>query len=400
MIFSFGIILLCGFIIGYILDKIHVPGLVGMILLGLLFGPYCLNFIDPSILNISSELRQMALVIVLTRSGLNLDFSSLKKIGRPAILMCFLPATFEIIGSIVGGYFILHLSILESILLGATLGAVSPAVVSPRMIKLIEEGYGDDKNIPKLILAGSSVDDIYVIVIFYAFLGLVQNNVFDYVSIALIPVTIIGGVVLGIVMGIIYNFVIRKINFTLTINILIMLSLSFIMIGIENALKKYVDISALLGIIVLAMITLYSNKDKAKDLSKGYNSLWKFFEILLFVLVGASVDFSFALKNFFPSLCVLLIALMFRCIGVYVCLIMTKLTLKEKLFCAICYLPKATVQASIGGIALSLGLECGSIILTVSVLSILITAPIGAFLIDILSKRVLTKSECNSSIIN
>lgn len=393
MIFSIGLILILGFIIGWLLSKIKIPGLVGMIIVGLLIGPYCLGLIDEKILSISTELRQVALVIILTRSGLNLDIDSLKKIGRPAILMSFIPATLEIIGTTLISQLLLEITIFESILLGTVLAAVSPAVVSPRMIKLIEERFGEKHQVPKLILAGSSVDDIYVIVLFYTFLGLVGNNTFDFVSITMIPVTIILGVLLGIIVGLILSYILKKTNFKTAINILIIISSSFLMIGLENMLKDYISISSLLGIMVIGIILLFRNKEQAKQLSDGYNNLWIFFEIILFVLVGATVDFSYAINNGLIAILILMIGLLFRTLGVLLCLIKTKLTFKERLFTILAYIPKATVQASIGGIALSLGLSCGSIILTVSVISILITAPIGAILIDNLSSKLLDRTD-------
>ena len=393
MILSLGLILILGFIIGWLLSKIKIPGLVGMIIVGLLIGPYCLGLIDEKILSISTELRQVALVIILTRSGLNLDIDSLKKIGRPAILMSFIPATLEIIGVALISQLLLEITIVESILLGTVLAAVSPAVVSPRMIKLIEERFGENHQVPKLILSGSSVDDIYVIVLFYTFLGLVGNNTFDFVSITMIPVTIILGVLLGIIVGLILSYILKKTNFKTAINILIIISSSFLMIGLENMLKDYISISSLLGIMVTGIVLLFRNKEKAKQLSDGYNNLWIFFEIILFVLVGATVDFSYAINNGLIAILILMIGLLFRTLGVLLCLIKTKLTFKERLFTILAYIPKATVQASIGGIALSLGLSCGSIILTVSVISILITAPIGAILIDNLSSKLLDRTD-------
>lgn len=393
MILSLGLILILGFIIGWLLSKIKIPGLVGMIIVGLLIGPYCLGLIDEKILSISTELRQVALVIILTRSGLNLDIDSLRKIGRPAILMSFIPATLEIIGTTLISQLLLEITIVESILLGTVLAAVSPAVVSPRMIKLIEERFGENHQVPKLILAGSSVDDIYVIVLFYTFLGLVGNNTFDFVSITMIPVTIILGVLLGIIVGLILSYILKKTNFKTAINILIIISSSFLMIGLENMLKDYISISSLLGIMVTGIVLLFRNKEKAKQLSDGYNNLWIFFEIILFVLVGATVDFSYAINNGLMAILILIIGLLFRTLGVLLCLIKTKLTFKERLFTILAYIPKATVQASIGGIALSLGLSCGSIILTVSVISILITAPIGAILIDNLSSKLLDRTD-------
>ena len=392
MIFSIGIILLLGFIVGWLLSKIKIPGLVGMIIIGLLIGPYCLCLIDDRVLAISTELRQIALVIILTRSGLNLDIESLKKIGRPAILMSFVPATCEIIGVTIASQLLLDMTIFESILLGTVLAAVSPAVVSPRMIKLIENKFGEEHQVPKLILAGSSVDDIYVIVLFYSFLGLVQNNTFDFFTVSMIPLTIIFGILLGIIVGLILSFILNKTKFKNSINVLIVLSTSFLMIGLENLLKDYFSISSLLGIMVVGIVLLFKNKEKAKELSAGYNNLWIFFEIILFILVGATVDFKYAVNNGLIAVLILMLGLLFRVFGVILCLIKTNLTFKERLFTIIAYIPKETVQASIGGIALSLGLSCGSIILTVSVLTILISAPIGAILIDNLSHKLLERT--------
>ena len=389
MILSIGLILMLGFLIGWLLSKIKIPGLVGMIIIGIVIGPYCLSLIDDSILNISKELRQIALVIILTRSGLNLDIESLKKIGRPAILMSFIPATLEIIGVALISILLLKLNIFESLLLGSVLAAVSPAVVSPRMIKLIENRLGENHQVPKLILAGSSVDDIYVIVLFYLFLGLVENNVFNITSVLTIPLTITLGILLGILVGIILATILNKTNFKLAINVLIVLSTSFLMIGLENILKEYISISSLLAIMVMGIVLLFKEPTKSKELSVGYNNLWLFFEIILFVLVGATVDFSYALNNSLKAILILLFGLTFRMLGVLLCLIKTNLNNKEKLFSIISYLPKATVQASIGGIALSMGLSCGTIVLTVSVIAILITAPLGALLIDKLSQKLL-----------
>lgn len=397
MILSFGLILILGFIIGYLLNKIKIPGLVGMILIGLLIGPYVLNLIDPKILNISSELRQIALVIILTRSGLNLDLNNLKKIGRPAILMSFLPATFEIIGVTIASYFILHLKITEGILLGAVLGAVSPAVLSPRMISLIDNDQNPN-HVAEIVLAGSSVDDIYTIIIFYGFLGLVQNNSFDYISLLNIPISIILGILLGIIVAIPLALFVKKTNLKITQYILIILSISFLMIGLENILKPYVEISALLGIIVIGITILFVVPIKAKNISNGYNNLWLFFEILLFVLVGASLNISYVVNNALLAITVILLGLTFRTMGVLLALIKTGLTTKQKIFIVISYLPKATVQASIGGIALSMGLDCGEIVLTVSVLAILITAPIGAFLIDNTKNYFLNEKRSESTL--
>lgn len=391
MVFSMGLILIGGFLIGCLFRKIKLPSLVGMLVFGICIGPYGLNLIDGSILSISAELRQIALVIILTRSGLNLDIKSLKKIGRPALMMCFIPATFEMVGVTLGGYFLLHLSLFESMLLGAVLGAVSPAVVSPRMLCLIEQGYGEEHNVPKLVLAGSSMDDIYVVVLFYSFLGLVQSNALNITEILMIPISIILGILLGGIGGILLHLCFKKWNMSRTTAVLLTLSVSFLCIGMENMVKQWISVSSLLAILVMSMVLLFKNEKRAKRLSESYTSLWNFFEILLFVLVGATVDWSFAVSNSFMALLVLGIGLLFRTVGVYVSLIATPLIAKEKIFVILAYLPKATVQASIGGIAMSMGLSCGSIILTVSVLSILITAPLGAILIDSLKYKLLSK---------
>ena len=390
---SLGLILLGGFIIGFILEKIHIPSFIGMIILGLLLGPTILNIIDPTILSVSSQLRQLALVIILTRSGLNLDLRGLKKVGRSAILMCFLPATFEIVAVGISSHYLLNLSYIEGFLLGSVLAAVSPAVVSPRMIKLLEKGYNHN-NIPEIILAGSSADDTYTIILFYSFLGILSNNNFNALGVGLIPLTILSGILVGIIFGLILVYFYKRTNFSLVINILIFFTTSLILVGGEELLKKYFDISALLAVMIMGIIILYKLPNKAKELSKGYNNIWKFFEIILFVLVGAAVDFKYILDSGLIGLLVLLIGLIFRSIGVYLCLIKTKLNLKERMFCIFAYLPKATVQASIGGIALSNGLNCGNLILAIAVLAIVITAPLGGILIDFLGTKWLKKEEC------
>lgn len=394
---SLGLILFFGWLIGFILDKLHVPGFIGMIVVGILLGPSVFNIIDPKILDISSELRQIALVVVLTRSGLNLNLKELKKVGRSAILMCFLPATFEIVAVGISGHFLLNLTWFESFLLGCVLGAVSPAVISPRMIKLINEGYTKN-SIPQIILAGASADDTYTIILFYAFLGIVQNGNFNALSVSLIPLTIITAILLGILIGFGLVYLYKKTNFKNVINILIFFAISLILLGLEELIKTYFDISALITIMVMGMIVLYKIPKTANELSNGFNKIWKFFEILLFVLVGAAVEFKYIVSAGGYGILVLAIGLIFRSLGVYLCVLGTKLNFKEKLFCIFAYLPKATVQASIGGIALSLGLECGGIVLAVAVLAIVITAPIGGFLIDIFGKKWLSREDILNNI--
>ena len=389
---SLFIIFFFGFLGGYLFEKTKIPKIVFYIVLGILIGPSLLNIVDENLLSISSYLRQIALVIILTRSGLSLDLSTLKKIGRPAFLMCFVPASFEILGITIFGPILLKISYLEAMLLGSVLAAVSPAIVAPRMINLINEGYGKKHHVPELILAGSSCDDIFVIVLFYSFKSLVSSNFFDAWTLSQIPISIITGVILGLLGGIIMLFIISKFNINNVGNVIIMLGISFGMITLENFLKVYFSISSLLAIIVMAIIIRFKKKDKAEQIQKTYNSLWNGFEILLFTLVGIATEVKYAFsKEGAIIIGLIFIALIFRSIGVIISILFTKYSWKEKIFIVISYMPKATVQASIGGIALAENLPCGTIVLIAAVISILITAPLGSFLIDNLYKRLLIK---------
>ena len=379
-----------GILGGFLFEKMHLPKLVWYILLGTLIGPSLLNIVDETLLSISSYLRQIALVIILTRSGLSLNINDLKKIGRPAILMCFLPACFEIVGITIFAPTFLGISYLEALLLGSVLAAVSPAVVAPRMIKLLEEGYGKEHHVPELILAGASCDDIFVIVLFYSFNNLLITSSFDAWGISQIPISIVSGVLLGIATGFLMLFIIKYLKLTKTIQVIFMLALSFGMVALENILKPFFSVSSLLAIIVMALLVAAFKKEEAKEIQKAYNGLWQGFEILLFALVGIATDARYAFsKEGAIILGLIFIALLFRSLGVFLCVIATKFTWKEKLFIIISYLPKATVQASIGGIALSEGLACGALVLTAAVVSILITAPLGAILMDWLYKKLL-----------
>lgn len=386
MFLSLFIVFFVGVIGGILFEKIKIPKIIFYLIMGILFGGGCLNLIDPSLEVISDYLRQIALIIILTRSGLALDFKSLIKIGRPAILMCFLPASFEIIGIIIFGPLLLNISYLEAILLGCVLGAVSPAIVVPRMLTMIENKEGGD--IPKVIMAGSSCDDIYVIVLFYACLNALKTSSFNFLSILKIPSSIILGVLLGLLIGIGLINLFKCFKLNSTIKVIIMLGVSFLMVWLESYVKTYVSISALLGIIVMSII-LSSKISDLNDVKQSYNHLWSAFEILLFVLVGTRVKlnlvFSFeGLKIFI----LILIGLSFRTIGVILSVMKNKYNLKEIIFFVVSYLPKATVQASIGAIALSEGLACGEIVLTASVIAIVFTAPVGAILIDWLKARI------------
>ena len=395
MIFGFGVL---G---GILFEKIKMPKLIWYIILGILIGPSVLNIVDDTLISISSYLRQIALVIILTRSGLSLDINNLKKIGRPAILMCFLPACFEIVGVTIFAPLFLNISYLEALLLGSVLAAVSPAIVVPRMIKLMNEGYGKEHNVPEVIMAGASCDDIFVIVLFYSFKNLVATNSFSAWQISQIPLSIVTGIALGIIVGLLVNIMIKYLKTNRIVNVIIMLGLSFGMVGLESVLKPYFSISSLLAIIVMALVIGIFRKDESKEIQNTYNSLWQGFEILLFALVGIAVDIHYAFsKEGAIIVGLIFIALIFRSIGVIICVIATKFNTKEKLFIVISYLPKATVQASIGAIALSEGLACGTLVLTAAVVSILITAPLGAILMDNLYKKLLNKKTIELSEVN
>ena len=381
-----------GILGGFLFEKIKLPKLVWYIILGILIGPSLLNVVDDTLLSISSHLRQIALVIILTRSGLSLDIKSLKKIGRPAILMCFLPACFEIAGITIFGPMLLGISYFEALLLGSVLAAVSPAVVVPRMIRLMEEGYGKEHCVPELVMAGASCDDIFVIVLFYSFKNLVATSTFDAWSIGQIPISIVSGVALGIGVGFLMVLAIRYMKLNRIVHVLLMLGLSFGMLALENVLKPYFSVSSLLAIIVMAFVVGIFKKEEAKEIQKSYNGLWQGFEILLFALVGIAVDVHYAFsKEGAIIVGLVFIALVFRSLGVICSVIATEFTWKEKLYIVISYLPKATVQASIGAIALSEGLACGTLVLTAAVVAILITAPLGAILMDNLKNKLLMK---------
>jgi NhaP-type Na+/H+ or K+/H+ antiporter len=386
---SIGLILGLGFLFGVLFEKIKLPKIIGMIFIGILIGPSVLNIINGSVLNISAELRQTALVIILTRAGLSLDLENLKKIGRPALLMCFVPAIFEIAVITLIAPPLLGVTIFEALLIGSVVAAVSPAIIIPRMLKLQEAGYGKNKNVPELIMAGASVDDIFVIVLFYAFLGLSSGNALNLRTLVEIPVSIILGIIIGIVVGLGISRTLKKITVNEITQFLIVFAMSLALLGFETFIQTHVKFSALISIITLGMVIFLDNKIVATILQKQYASLWVFFEIILFVLVGISVDLNYVLSAGFMPIVVILIALIGRTIGVYISLIFTNLNFKERLFIIISYIPKATVQASIGAIALTNGLSVGPLILTIAVFSILITAPIGAILTDLSYKKLL-----------
>lgn len=389
---SIGLILGLGFLFGIVFEKMKLPKIIGMIFIGILIGPSLLNLIDVSVLNVSAELRQIALVIILTRAGLSLDLENLKKIGRPALLMCILPAIFEIAVITLIAPPLLGVTIFEALLIGSVVAAVSPAIIIPRMLKLQAAGYGKNKNVPELIMAGASVDDIFVIVLFYAFLGLSSGNALNLGTLVEIPVSIILGIIIGIVVGLGISRTLKKITVNEITQFLIVFAMSLALLGLETFIQTHVKFSALISIITLGMVLFLDNKSAATALQKQYASIWVFFEIILFVLVGISVDLNYALSAGIMPVVVILIALIGRTLGVYISLIFTNLNFKERLFIMISYIPKATVQSSIGAIALTNGLAVGPLVLTIAVLSILITAPIGAILTDISYKKLLQQT--------
>lgn len=392
MLFSIALILVCGMFLGWICKKLHLPSLLGMIITGIILGPYALNLIDESIINISSDLRRIALIIILMRAGLSLNISDLKKVGRPAILMCFVPACFEMLGMILIAPRLLNISVLDAAIIGAVVAAVSPAVIVPKMLKLIEEGYGTKQSIPQLILAGASVDDVFVIVMFTAFTGLAQGNDVSLTGFINIPISIVVGLLFGLIAGYVFSVYFKKVHIRDTAKVIILLCTAFVMVTIEDNFSNFIPFSGLIAVMGLGIALQKKREVVAIRLSVKFNKLWVCAEILLFVLVGATVNLKYAVSAGFGVVILIFSVLCFRVIGVLCCLIKTKLNLKERLFCMIAYIPKATVQAAIGAIPLSMGLACGDIVLTVAVLSIIITAPLGAFLIDISYKRLLNKN--------
>ena len=391
MLLSISLILILGMFMGWICQKIKLPSLLGMLITGIVLGPYVLNLLDDSILGISAELRKIALIIILTRAGLGLDLSGLKKIGRPAVLMCFVPASFELIGMILLAPKLMGLTVLEAAIMGAVLAAVSPAVVVPRMVKLMDEGYGVNEGIPQLILAGASVDDVYVIVLFSTFVGMMQGEGASILKFVNIPISIFLGIAIGLLIGVLLAYFFKKMHIRDTSKVLIILSISFLLVVMEDKLSTPITFSALIAIMFIGIGLQKKRETVAKRLSVKYGKLWVAAEVFLFVLVGATVNISYLGKVGAKALLVIVGALVFRMLGVFVCLLGTSLKRKERLFAMLAYTPKATVQAAIGGIPLALGFACGDTVLTVAVLAIVITAPLGAFAIDLSYKKWLSR---------
>ena len=383
MLTSLALLFLVGILFSQILERLRLPGLLGMILTGILLGPYGLNWLSDSLMNIAAELRQLALVLILLRAGLALDLNDLKRVGRPAILLCFVPAAVEILGYVLLGPRLLGLSAVECAVMGAVIAAVSPAVIVPRMLKLMEEKCGTEQSIPQMIMAGASADDVFVIVLFSSFLTLAQGGKMTAASLLPVPISIITGVLTGALIGLALCWFFRSVHLRDSIKVLILMSAAFLLLEAETQLKAILPFSGLLAVMAMG-IAIYSRYlVLAPRLPQKFSRLWVGAEMMLFVLVGAVVNPAYLFKAGGPLMLLILMALFCRMAAVAVCLIKTPLTRKERLFCMIAYCPKATVQAAIGAVPLSLGLACGELVLSAAVMAILITAPLGALGIDL-----------------
>ena len=395
MLTSLALVFLVGLAFAEICQRLNLPRIIGMLITGILLGPYVLDLFDSSILGISADLRRMALVIILIKAGLSLNIEDLKKVGRPAIFMSFLPAVFEILAFLLFAPLVLGVDHIEAAILGAVLGAVSPAVVVPRMVQLMDERYGTDKRIPQMILAGASLDDVFVIVLFSTFVGMAQGGSAQIMDFVNIPVSIVLGILLGAVVGFLLAWFFEN-NYTHrrlirnSVKVIIILGVSFLLLAVEDCLEGIISVSGLLAIMSMALaLAMRSVPEVTTRLQEKYGKLWLAAEIILFVLVGAAVDIRYTLQAGAGAVLMIAVGLLFRCAGVWLCMLGTQLNRKERLYCMIAYLPKATVQAAIGSIPLALGLPCGNIVLSVAVLSILITAPLGAIGMDMSYKKLL-----------
>lgn len=399
MLTSLALIFLVGLSAAAICGYLHLPRIIGMLFTGIILGPHVLGLLDDKILSISSELRQIALIIILLKAGLSLNLADLKKVGRPAVMMAFVPASFEICGYLLCAPMILGITRIESAVMGAVLAAVSPAVVVPRMVQLMENGYGTEKSIPQMILAGASCDDIFVIVLFSTFAGMAQGGTADFTQFLNIPVSIVLGILLGAAVGyllsLFFETAYAKEHYVRnSMKVIVVLGLSFLLMAVETWAKPYVSVSGLLAVVSMACaLKMKCPKSVSGRLSEKFGKLWIAAEVVLFVMVGAAVDIRYTATAGGAAVVMILLALIFRAAGVCVCMAGTALNKKERLFTVIAYLPKATVQAAIGSVPMAMGLSCGQIVLSVAVLAILITAPLGAIGMDMTYRRLLKRQE-------
>ena len=393
MLWSLALVFLGGLLAGEVFRRLRLPPLLGMLLVGIAFGPYALGLLDDSLLAISADLRKIALIIILTRAGLSLDIGDLRKVGRSAVLLCFVPATFEIVGTVILAPRLLGVSVLEAAIIGSVIAAVSPAVVVPRMLRLMDEGYGSGQGIPQMILAGASVDDVYVIVLFSSFTSLASGGTLSPLDFVRIPTSLVLGIAAGVLCGLALAWWFSHVHMRDSIKVVVFLALSFVLVTIEDHCTGIIGFSGLLAVMSMGIMLGQRIPVVSKRLSAKYDRLWVGAELLLFVLVGAMVNVAYVAYAGVAAILLILGAMVFRMAGVFASVLGTKLNGKERAFCMLAYTPKATVQAAIGGVPLAMGLACGETVLTVAVLAILITAPFGAIAIDCKYKKWLQRAK-------
>lgn len=393
MLWSLALVFLGGLLAGEVFRRLRLPPLLGMLLVGIAFGPYALGLLDDSLLAISADLRKIALIIILTRAGLSLDIGDLRKVGRSAVLLCFVPATFEIVGTVILAPRLLGVTVLEAAIIGSVIAAVSPAVVVPRMLRLMDEGYGSGQGIPQMILAGASVDDVYVIVLFSSFTSLASGGTLSPLDFVRIPTSLVLGIAAGVLCGLALAWWFSHVHMRDSIKVVVFLALSFVLVTIEDHCTGIIGFSGLLAVMSMGIMLGQRIPVVSKRLSAKYDSLWVGAELLLFVLVGAMVNIAYVAYAGVAAILLILGAMVFRMAGVFASVLGTKLNGKERAFCMLAYTPKATVQAAIGGVPLAMGLACGETVLTVAVLAILITAPFGAIAIDCTYKKWLQRAK-------
>lgn len=387
MLLSIGLLILVGLMMGWLFSKLHLPRIIGMLLGGIILGPHFLNLLNPIIMDVSGDLRKIALIIIIAKAGLSLNVTDLKRIGRPAVMLCFIPATFELLAFVIFAPAIMGVTLLQAAILGAVMGAVSPAVTVPRLTKMIDDGYGTKKRIPQMLIAGASADDIYVIVLFSTLVSLEAGGTLSAINFLRIPMEIILGAITGAVIGVALSFYFKKIHLRDSLKITIIMAINMLLYWFEGI----APVSGLLAVMAMGIAINMKIPEVSKRLSVKFSKLWVAAEIFLFVLVGATVNINYVTEAGIRMIIMLFIGLIFREIGTYLSIVGTGLTAKEKIFCLISQLPKATVQAAIGGVPLAMGLGCGNVVLTMAVISIVITAPLGAIGMDATAHKYISK---------